>query len=111
VQPLANLVKAFAKSYFDFLRMLIVLSALKLVSDKANNWYLTDLYLLSWLVVFLVVLSYTVTWNIRLFVHLPWKQFGSRIDEVINIAVAGLLTGFGHYLVDAAVNALAGGVR
>ena len=88
------------------MRSLIVVGGLKYLSDNAGNIYITGLFKVSIVILLLLAMTYIISWNVKLFRHLPWKKAGEVFNLLLNVALALVLVDFSYYLITISIDAI-----
>lgn len=104
--PYIALVRDISRTFFEFLRMLVILGALRVVAEKSDNWLLHTLDSAAAIVMFLFVSSFFLSWNLKLFTLLSDKYWANLVDLAINTLLSLIFTFFGMYVVTVAVKSL-----
>ncbi|NPU10916.1 hypothetical protein HL666_09095 [Bradyrhizobium sp. 83002] len=86
--PAVTLSRSISKGFFDLIRNLAVIGALKYFADKTGNAYLELAVQLCFCVMIVWVYSYLIIWKVRLFGHLTWGGFGDLIDALLTWALS-----------------------
>ena len=81
----------FAKYVFEFLRNVIVVGVLKYFADKSGNTVLLVLYHVASLALFFFILSFIVTWNLRILSIFIKRPVAQVFDAILNLALASLI--------------------
>ncbi|MGJ4890765.1 hypothetical protein ACQR1Y_21390 [Bradyrhizobium sp. HKCCYLRH3099] len=107
--PAVTLSRTISKGFFDLIRNLAVIGALKYFADKTGNAYLYWAVQLCFYVMIVWVYSYLIVWKVRLFGYLAWGGFGRFIDALLTLALSTAATLFVFQVVVSIVDAIVKG--
>ena len=88
---LLQVVRNFAKWFFDLLRNFVLVGGLKYFAEKSGSAILFYLHEFALIVIFLYCLSYADQWYINLFGFLENKRLAYGLDIAFNLAISALL--------------------
>jgi hypothetical protein len=88
---LLQLVRNFAKWFFDLLRNFVLVGGLKYFAEKSGSAILFYLHEFALIVIFFYCLSYADQWYINLFGFLENKRLAYWLDIAFNLAISALL--------------------
>jgi hypothetical protein len=81
------LIRGASKGFFDLVKNVAVVGALKYFSDKSSSPYIYWLYFASLMFLFGWVTSYCLIWELHLFSRLSWKRAGKAADAILTVVI------------------------
>jgi len=96
----------FTPSWFGFVEKLLILGALKYLKDHGDNWFVTIVYGLSFVIFYFYLQS--LLYNFPFYRFLPEAFIkNDRFAYIFSITVAGILLSIIYFVLDSVVAAFA----
>jgi hypothetical protein len=81
-------IRDFAKWWFDLIKNMILVTALRVLSDRAESWLVTGIYLLSTFMLLTYVLTYFMGWYYVPFRNHPNKFISGFVSLGIGVLIS-----------------------
>jgi hypothetical protein len=94
------LVRDIARTYFEFLRNLLVVGALKVIADATGNVVVGVIYAVSLIMLVQLFYSFIVQFDLKVFRHRSERAFAVWLDFLLSLVFALVCTGACWWLID-----------
>jgi hypothetical protein len=97
-----------ARVFFEFLRNLLVIGAIKVIADATGSALVGVIYSLSLIMLVNLFYSFIVQFDLKVFQHLTERGFAKLLDFLLGLAFALAATGASWWLIDHVAGLIAG---
>ena len=77
-----------ARAFFEILRNLLVVGAVKVIADATGSAVVAVIYSLSTVMLAMLLYSFIAQIDLRIFAHLTKHGFGRVLDFVVNLGIS-----------------------
>ena len=102
------LARDIARAFFEFLRNLLVIGAVKVIADATGSVVVGAIYHISLIMLVQLFYSFIVQFDLKVFQHLIGHGFAKVLDFFLSLAFALACTGASWWLIDHVAAQIAG---